>query len=126
MTIQVKHTPRKEVYIHEMAMYDSVEDMLDTLTVGAPPGVIREPMRWVNGILLTFTAIPANNEFTVKERSEGILRWDHVSFAPMKKYEEGIGLSNGVSLNIIDVSNNETFVAIGKFLKTHIKPKTSK
>ena len=126
MTIKVTHTPRKEVYIHEMAIYDSVDDMLDTLTAGIPPGVVREPLRWVNGILLTFNPIPTNSEFIIKERAQGILRWDHVSFALMTKYEQGISLSNGVSVNIIDVSNNETFSAIGKFLKTCVKKKSKK
>ena len=41
----------------------------------------------------------------------------------MPKYEEGISVSNGVSVNIVNVSNNETFMAIGKFLKTYIKKK---
>lgn len=123
MTIQVKYTPRKEVYIHEMSIYNNIDEMLAMLTRGLSAGMLGDTLRWVNGVALTFNPIPNTTEFIIKERSRGILRWDHVSFAPMKNYQERFNLDNGVVVNVADVSMNETFCAIGKFLKKYINKK---
>ena len=123
MVIQVKHTPRNTVYIHELSSYPDVDDMLSNITMGLPPGRINETLKWVDGIVLTFVSVPGNTEFTTMERSKGILRWDHVSFAPMENYQENFNLPNGVMVNVMNVSHNETFCAIGKFLKKHIGKK---
>lgn len=121
--MQVKHQPRKQVIIHEMAIYDSAQQFIDNLTVGLPPGTIAQPLRWINGIVLTFNALPANNEFIARERAKGILHWDHVSFASMPKFTPQIISQNNIPVDIIDVSKNETFQSISKFLLKKLKKK---
>ena len=104
-------------------MYANIDEMLTTITTGLSAGRISDTLKWVDGIALTFITVPDNTEFTTKERSKGILRWDHVSFAPMKKYQKNFNLSNGIIIDVIDVSMNETFSAIGKFLKKYMDKK---
>ncbi len=123
ITIQVKHTPRNIVYIHEMSMYANIDEMLTAMTTGLSAGRISDTLKWVGGIALTFTAVRNNTEFTTIERSKGILRWEHVAFAHMKKYQKEFNLPSGVIINVEDVSVNETFSAIGKFLKKYMDKK---
>jgi hypothetical protein len=116
VSIKVKYEPRKEVIIHEYTKYDSSEDFINTSVVGAPPGTVVTAFRWVDGVLLTFNAMPAN-EITSKELIEGRLHWDHVSFAPMPEYREQIVTTNGITVVIRNVSNNPVFDIIAKFIK---------
>jgi len=117
MTIQVKHEPRKHVIIHEMGQYDSVQQLVDLMTAGIPQGALPPTLRWVDGIVLWFNAIPPTTDFMAKEREKGILHWDHVSFTRTKKFQEQVVSKNNIVVDIVDVSKNETFKAVSKFLK---------
>ena len=123
LTTQVTHQPRKQIIIHEIAIYDSPQQFIDILTVGLPLGTVSAPLRWIDGVLLTFTALPPNTDFIAKDRAKGILHWDHVSFTSMKKYTPQIVSQNNIAVDIVDVSKNETFQAVSKFLLKKLKKK---
>lgn len=123
MTIQVKHFPRKQVIIQEIAQYDKAQEMIDSLALGSPPNSILPSFRWANGIVFTFTVLQTNTEFIAKERTKGILYWDHISFAPMLDYSPTIVSANNSTAYITKVDKNETFIAITKFLCKKIKSK---
>lgn len=113
---KVRYEPRKEVIIHEYTRYNSSEDFINASVKGAPPGAVVTALRWADGVLLSFSALPIN-EATTKELIEGKLHWDHVSFAPMSEYQDQIVTTNGITVVIRDVSNNSVFDAIAKFIK---------
>jgi len=115
MKTEVRYEPRKEVIIHEYTPYDSAEDLINASATSIPPGSFLT-VRWVNGVLLSFSALPIN-EVTTKELIEGRLHWDHVSFAPMPEYRDQIIAGAGVTFRIRDVSNNPVFAAIADFIK---------
>src|SRR2546427_12728213 len=127
MAIQVKYTPRKQVIIHEMVQYDNADDFASSLTIGAPSDAIFANLQWVNGIVLVFSALLPNTEEVARDRLKGILHWDNVIFAPMPKFTPTIRSKNKI-LNVIDVSRNDTFRAIGKFLhdKHAVKTKSKR
>jgi hypothetical protein len=116
MKPKVKYVPRKEVIIHEYTKYDSKDDFINTITNGIPPGSILPPLRWVDGILLSFRPLPMK-ESTIKSLIEGTLYWDHVSFAPMPEYKDQIITGNGITITINNVGGNAVFVAIADFIK---------
>jgi len=123
MKTGVRYEPRKEVIIHEYTSYDSAEDLINTSAMGVPPGSFLTMLRWVNGVLLSFSALPIN-EVTAKELIEGRLHWDHVSFAPMPEYKDKIIAGTGVTFHIRNVSNNPVFATIAEFIKEEfLKPK---
>jgi len=121
LATQVKHQPRKQIIIHEMATYDSVQRFVDVITVGMPAGSVSPPLRWIDGIVMTFTALPTNTEFIAKERTKGVLYWDHLAFAPMPKFTSHVTAKNNAVVNVTDVSENETFQSISAFLKKKLK-----
>lgn len=125
MAIKVTHEPRKEVIIHEMAIHDTPEQLIKTIATGAPPGAILV-LKWTSGVLISFTAFPLGGDSTVsKELIEGRLHWDYVACAPLPKFTERLSINN-LDVRIADVSSNETFQAIGSFLKNAINSKKAK
>jgi len=124
MTIQVRHEPRKQVIIHEISQYATAEELAKLLTVGLPFGALPPLLRWVNGVVLSFTSLPAVGDMVAQEIIEGRLHWDHVAFAPMPTYQPQIALpERGITLDIVNVSANETFSAIGSFLRSKLSDK---
>lgn len=123
MPIEVKHEPRKEVIIHEISLYKTPEELVRNAFGGAPAGSILPTLKWVNRVLLTFTPLPMS-EIITKEIIDGRLHGDHVSLAPMDKFEPTITVADkNMVINVIDVSANETFSAIGRYLFNEILPK---
>jgi hypothetical protein len=116
METVVKYEPRKEVIIHEYTSYESAEDLINATATGVPPGSFLTALRWVNGVLLSSSALPIN-EVTTKELINGRLHWDHVSFASMPEYQERITAGAGVTVLIRNVSNNPVFARIAEFIK---------
>lgn len=127
MVIQVKHEPRKFVIIHELASYDTVEEMAKAWTAGLPLGSPPLQFRWVNGIAFVALIPPIIGDIIADEMIEGRLHVDHVSFAPMPEFKEEITVEeSNITIRIINVAKNETFVAMANFLREKLSPKPKK
>ena len=113
--IDVKHEPRKEIILHEMSKFDTAQELVDFVTKGIQRST--PPIQWINGVLFVFNAMLITDEIS-KELIAGKLHWDYVAFAPLKEYRESMNdTSNQTTVPIQNVSRNETFQAIGQFLK---------
>jgi hypothetical protein len=117
----VIHSPRKQVIIHELSTYSSPRELVKTVFGNAPPGSIGT-LNWVDGVVLSFVPLPFT-DFISKEVVEGRLHWDHAAIAPMPKYSASFELK-GVTINVIDVTANETFRDIAKFFKQRLPKET--
>jgi len=115
MKPKVRYEPRKEIIIHEYTKYDSPEELIDSLVRGAPAGSIAA-LRWADGVLLSFNALP-NDPITTKEILEGRVHWNHANFSLMPQYKEQIITKSGVTIVIGDVSKNSSFQAVAEFIK---------
>ena len=118
MVIEVSHDPRKKVIIHEMSIYDAPEQLIRSNALGAPPNAVIF-FKWVNGVLFNFTPLPLGGDPVItQETIDGKLHWDHVSFTLMPEYQERLQF-DGIQAQIlvVDVTPNETFRAIGVFLR---------
>ena len=74
-------------------------------------------MQWIIGVLFVFNAMLTTDEIN-KELIADKLHWDYVAFAPLKEYYENMNDTlNQTTVPIQNVSHNETFQAIGQFLK---------
>jgi hypothetical protein len=116
---EVSYEPRKKVIIHEYSRYDSVEALVRCGFAGAPPGssII---VRWVDGIVFSHNTYPMTDSITA-ELIEGILHWDHVSFAPMEKYQASLSFANlPITVTVVDVSVNPVFRDIAKFIRKEL------
>lgn len=119
----VKYSPREEVIIHELIPYDTPEELVSYLTHGLPGPF--PPLNWVEGLVLSFKALPHTDEVS-KEIMEGKLHWDSCFTAPMPEFQNAIIINEGmITVNVLDVSANPTFRAIGKTLREEILPSLS-
>ena len=112
----VRYEPRKEIIIHEYTKYDSPNELITSAVSGVPPGSVLTALKWVDGVLLSFTPFP-RDAITVKEIMEGKVHWDHVNFTLMSEYKEQIITETGVTVVITDVSKNPSFEAVAEFIK---------
>ncbi|RLI46226.1 hypothetical protein DRO64_01270 [Candidatus Bathyarchaeota archaeon] len=118
--VEVIYQPRKQIIIHEYSRYDTVKDLIRGAFSAVPPGATAGPLRWVDGIVLMYTAYPMTDAI-VKELIEGRVHWDHVSFAPMEEYKPAIHVEDlQITVRIVNVSINPTFRAIAKFIKENL------
>lgn len=115
LMVEVKYEPRKQAIIHEYTQYNSAEDLVKTMTVAAPPNASFTPLKWADGVVMQYAALPMNCEAVAKEVIEGRIHWDHVSFAPLNECTT-IRTEHAI-VSVIDVSSNPTFKAIAKFIK---------
>ena len=102
-----------------MSKFDTVQELIDFVT----KDIQRQapPMQWINGVLFVFNAMLITDEIN-KELIAGKLYWDYVAFAPLKEYCENMNnTSNQTTVPIQNVSHNETFQAIGQFLKNQFQ-----
>ncbi len=120
--VTVSYEPRKQLIIHEYTKYDSIDELVGSLVIGAPPGAIAGPLQWAEGVAMKFNIMPLNCEPVIKELLEGRIHWDHVSFAP---HDKCIPVTiNNVTMMMVNVTNNPTFASVAKFIKeTWLKPK---
>lgn len=121
MPIKVTYSPRKQVIIHEIASFRTTEEMAAFLTAAIPSPRF-PPVYWVEGVVMAFTPLPFTDSVS-KEIIQGRLHWDHVSCAPMPTYQNNINIPGRGTVTVLNVSHNETFVAIGKFLHKKIRSK---
>jgi hypothetical protein len=113
--IEVEYQPRKKIIIHEI-MKVNIDELIASQALGAHIGDVVPPLFWVDGILLKFIGI-AQTEAVVREMLEGNVHWDNVVFALMPRYERQKELGNNIIVPIIDVSANNAFKKVAKFLK---------
>jgi len=116
--MDVKHDPRKEVIIHEISKFETPQELVNHITKGARGPV--PPLQWTGGVVLTFNAMPITDHIS-KEITEGKLHWDYCACALMEEYQDNMNNSeNTAVVSIQDVSINETFVLIARFLRDEI------
>ena len=117
MTI-VRYVPRRQVVIHEYSSYDDVQSLVRNAFGGAPPGSNVGTLKWVDGVVMLFTAMPLTSESVVKELLEGTLHWDHVSFAAMGEYQPNIHIpEERITCSVVNVSTSPIFRDIAKFIR---------
>ena len=95
------------------------DEFIKMLTAGLPGPF--PALRWTNGVIFNFNVIQYQGK-ALDDVIEGVLHWDHVAFAPLPRYVDTLAVPNrpDVQITLLNVSNSETFVAIGKFLRKQL------
>ena len=114
---EVEYQPRKKVIIHEYSRYNNVDELIRNAFGNAPSGSSLGPIKWVDGVVMINSSYPLRDTI-IQELLEGRLHWDHVSFAPMEKYENTIHIQDlRLTVSITNVTSNPIFRLISKFIK---------
>ncbi len=111
--------PWKRLIIHEVIEYkfdDWVKQIaFSTRTSGG--GI--PTMQWAKGIVFSPLNFPTTNS-VAEEQMKGNLHWSSVSFAIKEKFETQI-VKDQATINLVDVSANETFNKLADELKSRSK-----
>jgi hypothetical protein len=118
--VKVTIKPWEEVVIHESIKYD-FEDFITLCRIGVQPGGLAQPLKWAEGIVFRYGAMPPTNEVT-KEMLESRIHWISVEWAVMPKYQQVVILSDiNAKIPIINVSNTAILCDVAKTLKESLK-----
>jgi len=115
---EVEFRPIKKIIILEDIKYESLDDFFAVMVAGIPPGTPINVL-WAEGVVFRHSAMPPL-EAIVKDRIEGIVYWDHVSYAKMDQYqrEYKIGLH---TVGIIKATA-PALINAARVLKAKLKP----
>lgn len=106
-----------KIVILEEIKYDSVEDLFADAVAGLTPGTLIT-LLWAEGIVFKRTVMPPQSDEIVKNRIQGTIIWDHVSYAKMDKYEK----EKNFGMHIIRLINatSPAFIDAAKKLKERL------
>jgi hypothetical protein len=105
----------KEVVVHEVIKYESLEAFIEQKIIGVPKGVPIEPFLWANGLLFIRVPMPPTSDI-IKEQLRGIIHLSVVEYAHMAKYEKSITQSE-VTIPIINVCGTRALRDMAKAIK---------
>ena len=83
---EIEFQPIKKIVILEELKYNSAEDLFAVMATGVSPDV-PITLLWSDGVVFRHEGIPIESEEIVKNRIQGTIYWNAVSYAKMDKYE---------------------------------------
>lgn len=105
--------------IKEIVIYEAIEHRLKDLVrfriLGLRRDSVAQPLVWAQGVVFSRNAVPPIKE-VVKDSMEGIIHFSAVEWALMPKYRKSLQ-SDGVTIPVINVSNNPSLCDVAEALK---------
>jgi hypothetical protein len=111
--------PWKKLIIHEVVEY-AFEDFMKLLisqsraVAGGSPAI-----NWSNGIVFNFSTFP-DTDSVIKEKLQGVIHWANLMFALKERYESQYRQGTDY-VNLVNASQNDTFVQLADVLKKNTK-----
>jgi hypothetical protein len=122
---EISLEPYKKVIIRSCFQYPEVDAFVEAMSMATPAGKY-SGFAWANGILFRhFPFLPTDS--LTKEYIKGNLYIDTLEFAFMSSYvKELTSKERGVVLAVANVSGNELFDSLTKWVKKKYVPKPKK
>lgn len=116
--VEVSFKPWQKVVIHEAIEYE-IKDFVKSRIIGLREGSMGQPLLWAEGVVFNRTVMPPTDDI-VKEQLQGIIHFSAVEWAIMPQYRTVLK-SEGITIPVIDVSNNAILEDVAKELKKQHK-----
>ena len=116
--VKVTFKPLKEIVVHEALEHD-LKDLVKNRILGLRRETVAHPLVWSEGIVISRTGTPPTED-VVKEMLEGFVHFQAVERASMPEYKDSLK-SEGVTIPVINVSDNPSLTALAKALKSRKK-----
>jgi hypothetical protein len=114
--VRVTFKPWEEVIIHEEVAL-SLDDLIKINSLGVQPGGLAQPLRWAEGVIFRFSAMPPTDE-VIREQLQGKIHWSIVEWALMPEYKNVILIQDiNAKIPVINVSATTILCEIAKALK---------
>ena len=113
--MEIEIRPWERLVIRELVEY-RLDDWIRQIAFGSRTSGGGIPtMQWTGGVAFSPVPLP-NSDAVTAEQVRGVLHWSSVSFAIMDEYRNQI-VHDHATINVIDVSANETFCELAAALK---------
>lgn len=114
--VDIEIRPWERLVIRELVEY-RLDDWIRQIAFGSRTSGGGIPtMQWTGGVAFSPVPLP-NSDAVTAEQVRGVLHWSSVSFALMDEYRNQI-VHDHATINVIDVSANETFCELAAALKS--------
>ena len=114
--MEIEIRPWERLVIRELVEY-RLDDWVRQIAFGSRTSGGGIPtMQWTGGVAFSPVPLP-NSDAVTAEQVKGVLHWSSVSFAIMDEYRNQI-VHDHATINVIDVSANETFCELAAALKS--------
>jgi len=109
--VDVEYQPITKIIVHEAIKhtYDEFVRMFAQAKSNTPP----QAVRWLDGIIFNYSAMPATPELINERVRDGAVHWDFIIFAEMPEYQNIVTHpETQVQLRVIDNSNNSAIADV--------------
>lgn len=116
--IRVVFKPWKEIVIHEAIEYE-LRDLVKLRILRLRSDSVAQPLVWTDGVVFSRNVLPPTEE-VIREQLQGIIHFSAVEWSLMPKYRRVLK-SRGITIPVVDVSNNPSLREVAKALKKRHK-----
>ena len=115
--VEVGYEPVKKIIVHEAIKHD-LPDYLRMKAVIGPQGQPPPPVKWCDGVLFEFSAMPNTPELINERVKDGIIHWAFIEFAEMQKYQNIVTHPDTqAQMRVVDASNNSAIADVIRHFK---------
>ena len=117
--VDVEYKPVQKIIVHEAIKHD-LPDFLRMKAVPGPQGTPPIPVKWCEGVLFEFGALPNTPELVNERARDGVIHWAFIEFAEMPQFQNLVTHPDTqVQLRVIDVSNNSAMADVIRDFKNN-------
>ena len=120
-SIEFEYQPWKRIIIHEIIKFP-LQHFLSGASLGVSEGGIGRPLIWVDGLILEINIFGETDDI-IKEKLNGIIHYNAVSYAIQEKLQPEFKVSGNIRIPVIDVSGNKIFREMATWLKKNFEMK---
>jgi hypothetical protein len=118
-SIEFEYQPWKRIVIHEIIKFP-LQHFLSGASLGVSEGGVGRPLIWVDGLILEINIFGETDDI-IKEKLNGIIHYNAVSYAIQEKLQPEFKVSGNIRSPVIDVSNNRIFKEMATWLKKNFE-----
>ncbi len=104
--VEVEYHPVTKVIVHEAIKYE-LDEFLRMKAMPLPNGGPPQPVRWIDGVIFLFGAMPMTPELINEMVHDGTVHWAFIEFAEMPDLSNIVNHPDTqLQLRVIDGTNN--------------------
>lgn len=111
----------KKIIIHEVVKFP-LQHFLSGHSLGVSEGGIGRPLIWVDSIIFDKAGLPDTDDI-IREKLEGKLHWNFLHYTILEKYQPEFKVAGNIRIPVVNVSDNETFKEMAKWIKENFEKK---
>lgn len=115
--VDVEYQPIRKIIVHE-AIKHSLDEFRRMYANPKPNGGPPDTVRWIDGVVFSFSAIQPTPELTNERVRDGTIHWDFIIFAEMPDHQNIVTHpETQTQLRVTDNTNNSAIADVIRHFK---------